>query len=231
MNAQQRMIKDIEMEVQLTSAFTGIKSFAERVMSAMEQVPRHQFVPPELRSQAYNNGPLPIGSGQTISQPYIVALMTELLNPESTDTILEVGTGSCYQAAILSRLVKKVYSIEIIDALAKKAAHRLQKSGYTNIDVLVGDGYYGLPEHAPYDGIVATAAAAYIPQPLIDQLCPGGRLVIPVGLPYEHQELMLVEKQENGSIETHDILGVAFVPLTGEHNPYHPNPAFNKADD
>lgn len=219
MNDQQRMIKEIEMEIRLTSGYTGINSFDDRVMSVMEQVPRHQFVPPELRSQAYDNGPLPIGSGQTISQPYIVALMTHLLNPESTDIILEVGTGSCYQAAILSCLVKKVYSMEIIEDLAKKAANRLHKSGYTNIDVLVGDGYYGWPGHAPYDGIVVTAAAPYIPQPLIDQLRPGSRLVIPVGLPYRHQELMLVEKQENGHIETHDILGVAFVPLTGEHNP------------
>ena len=219
MNNQQRMIKEIEMEIRLTRGYTGINSFDDRVMSVMGQVPRHQFVPPELRSQAYDNGPLPIGSGQTISQPYIVALMTHLLNPESSDTILEVGTGSCYQAAILSCLVKKVYSIEIVEELAKKADSRLHKSGYINIEVLSGDGYYGLPEHAPYDGIVVTAAAPFIPQPLIDQLRPGGRLVIPVGLPYRHQELMLVEKQENGQIETHDILGVAFVPLTGEHNP------------
>ena len=218
MNNQQRMIKEIEMEIRLTSGYTGINSFDDRVMSVMGQVPRHQFVPPELRSRAYDNGPLPIGSGQTISQPYIVALMTHLLNPESSDTILEVGTGSCYQAAILSCLVKKVYSIEIVEELAKKADSRLHKSGYINIEVVSGDGYYGLPEHAPYDGIVVTAAAPFIPQPLIDQLRPGGRLVIPVGLPYRHQELMLVEKQENGKIETHDILGVAFVPLTGEHN-------------
>ena len=218
MNERLRMIKEIEREIRLTSGYTGMRSFDDRVMAAMEQVPRHEFIPLELQSRAYDNGPLPIGSGQTISQPYIVALMTEMLKPQASDIVLEVGTGSCYQSAILSQLVKKVYSIEIIDDLAKNAIQRLHHLGYTNVDVLVGDGYYGWPEHAPYDGIVVTAAAPYIPQPLIDQLRKGARLVIPVGVPYGHQELMLVEKQENGKIKIDEILAVAFVPLTGNRN-------------
>lgn len=218
MNEQQHMVREIELEVELTYRYTGIKAFSAQVMAAMAQVPRHQFVPSELRFCAYDNGPIPIGSGQTISQPYIVALMTDLLKPKSDHVILEVGTGSCYQSAILSKLVKKVYSIEIIKELGEKAIRRLTKLGYDNIEVRIDDGYYGWEEHAPYDGIVVTAAAPYIPQPLIDQLREGGRMVIPVGLPYRHQELMVVEKNKTGEINTHDILGVAFVPLTGEHN-------------
>jgi protein-L-isoaspartate(D-aspartate) O-methyltransferase len=213
----QRMLNDIEMEVHLTSHLIGKSSLDDRVMEAMKQVPRHEFLPADLRYCAYDNGPAPIGSGQTISQPYIVALMSDLLDTKPADIILEIGTGSGYQAAILSQLVKQVYSIEIIKDLAIEARKRLNKLGYHNVEVRNDDGYFGLPEHAPYDGIIVTAAAPHIPQPLIDQLRPGARLVIPVGLPYSYQELMVIEKKANGEIETQKVLGVSFVPLTGEH--------------
>jgi len=183
----------------------------------MKKVPRHEFLPADLRYCAYDNGPAPIGSGQTISQPYIVALMSDLLNTKASDIILEIGTGSGYQAAILCQLVQHVYSVEIIEDLAKMARKRLNNLGYNNVEVRNGDGYFGWPEHAPYDGVIVTAAAPHIPQPLIDQLRTGARLVIPVGLPYSYQELMVVEKGVNGEIETRKVLGVSFVPLTGEH--------------
>lgn len=207
------------MEIELTRKITGIDSFDKRVMTAMKRVPRDQFVPPELRRHAYENRPLPIGDGQTISQPYIVALMTHLLATNADHRVLEIGTGSCYQAAILAQLVKQVYSVEIIPTLAKNAQKKLIDLGYTNITIRNGDGYYGWPEYAPYDGILVTAAAPFIPQPLIEQLRNGGKLIIPVGLPYRYQALMLVEKKPNGQLETTEILGVAFVPLTGDHYP------------
>jgi protein-L-isoaspartate(D-aspartate) O-methyltransferase len=217
MKELQRMLKDIEMEVHLTRHLIGKNSLDENVMEAMKQVPRHEFLPADLRYCAYDNGPAPIGSGQTISQPYIVALMSDLLNTKPSDIILEIGTGSGYQAAILSQLVKQVYSVEIIEDLATIARQRLNELGYNNVEVRNGDGYYGWPEHAPYDGIIVTAAAPHIPQPLIDQLRPGARLVIPVGLPYSYQELMVVEKKANDEIEVRKVLGVGFVPLTGGH--------------
>jgi len=216
MKERQRMLRDIEMEVDLTQHFIGKDSLDSRVMAAMKQVPRHEFVPADLRYRAYDNGPACIGSGQTISQPYIVALMSDLLNTKSTDIILEIGTGSGYQAAILSTLVKQVYSVEIIEALAVSARGRLASLGYSNVAVRTGDGYFGWPEHAPYDGIIVTAAAPHIPRPLIEQLRVGARLVIPVGLPYSYQELMVVEKRADGEIEIRQVLGVSFVPLTGE---------------
>ena len=218
MNDLQRMINDIEKEVELTSRFIGKNSLDARVMAAMKQVSRHEFIPGEHRFRAYDNGPVSIGSGQTISQPYIVALMSDLLNAKATDTILEIGTGSGYQTAILSRLVHQVYSIEIIESLSEKADTCLSKLGYTNIDLRTGDGYFGWPEHAPFDGIIVTAAAPYIPHPLIEQLKVGSRMVIPVGFPYSYQELMVVEKKANGEIETQSILGVSFVPLTGKRD-------------
>lgn len=214
MKPEQRMLRDIEREVEYTRHLIGKDAFDARVMEAFRQVPRHEFVPETLRERAYDNGPLPIGEGQTISQPYIVALMTDLLVPEPGDIILEVGTGSGYQAAILSRLVRQVYSIEIVDALAAEARERLQRLGYANVEVRSADGYHGWIEHAPFDGIVVTAAAPVIPEPLIEQLKPGGRLVIPLGQPYDYQELMLVEKLPDQHVETRSILGVAFVPLT-----------------
>ncbi len=217
MNEVQRMLQDIEMEVRLTRRETGIDAFDDRVMAAMKKVPRHQFVPPELRYRAYDNGPLPIGMGQTISQPYIVALMSELLNSKAGDRILEIGTGSGYQSAILSCLVEKVYSIEIISPLTVKARELFDRLGYDNIELATADGYDGWPEHAPYDGIIVTAAAPEIPAPLIQQLKPGARLVIPVGFPYSYQELIVVEKQADGKTRRKSILGVSFVPLTGDH--------------
>jgi protein-L-isoaspartate(D-aspartate) O-methyltransferase len=207
------MLKDIAMEVNLTRHLIGKDALDDRVMAAIKQVPRHEFLPADYRFLAYDNDPAPIGSGQTISQPYIVALMSDLLCTKFTDTILEIGTGSGYQAAILSKLVKQVYTLEIIEELSKKATRRLKKLGYNNVMVRTGDGHYGWPEHAPYDGIIVTAAAACIPQPLVGQLRPGARLVIPVGLPYSYQELVVVEKKINGKIEAHNILGVSFVPL------------------
>lgn len=209
------MIRDIEEEVALTRHYIGKDALDSRVMQAMRKVPREQFVPAESKAYAYVNGPVPIGYGQTISQPYIVALMTDLLNPEPDDVILEVGTGSGYQAAVLSLLVKQVYTLEVIPELGEQAAERLKHLGYDNVEVRVGDGYFGWPEHAPYDGIIVTAAAPYIPEPLIEQLKEGGRLVIPVGQPFSHQELMTVDKKAQGEIDTQSILGVAFVPLTG----------------
>jgi len=184
-----------------------------RVLEAMRTVPRHQFVPPASRERAYDDRPLPIGFGQTISQPYIVAAMTELLRPEATDRVLEIGTGSGYQAAVVSRLVAKVYSIEIVPELAERAAKNLADLGYVNIEVKTGDGYRGIPEHAPFDGILVTAAPDEIPQPLIDQLAVGGRMVIPVG--DLDQRLTVVEKTATG-ISKHTVFPVRFVPMTGE---------------
>jgi protein-L-isoaspartate(D-aspartate) O-methyltransferase len=209
------MLRTIEAECALTASYTGIRAFRQEVMTAMAQVPRDEFVPPEIRSHAFANNALPIGDGQTISQPFIVALMTDLLNPDKEDVILEVGTGSGYQAAVLSELVRQVYSIEIIPELAAQAAERLRHLGYANIEVRATDGYRGWPELAPFDGIIVTAAATHVPPPLTEQLRPGGRLVIPIGLPYMHQELMLIEKDASGHCHTRDVLGVAFVPLTG----------------
>jgi protein-L-isoaspartate(D-aspartate) O-methyltransferase len=214
MNAHQRMLRDIEREVEYTRHLIGRDALSPRVMDAFRQVPRHEFVPVDLRERAYDDGPLPIGQGQTISQPYIVALMTDLLEPQPEDVVLEVGTGSGYQAAILSGLVRQVYSLEIVDTLADAARERLQRLGYANVEVRSADGYQGWPEHAPFDGIVITAAAPDIPAPLIEQLRPGGRLVTPVGSPFGAQELVLLEKAPDGRVHRKDVLGVAFVPLT-----------------
>ena len=172
-------------------------------------------MPAYYRFLADDNGPAPIDCGQTISQPYIVALMTDLLNTKPTDTLLEIGTGSGYQAAVLSRLVKQVYSLEIIDELATQARHRLKKLAYNNVTVRNGNGHFGWPEQAPFDGIIVTAAAPFIPPALIEQLRTGARLVIPVGLPYRYQELWVIEKKADGKVETRNIMGVSFVPLTG----------------
>jgi protein-L-isoaspartate(D-aspartate) O-methyltransferase len=184
-----------------------------RVLDAMRTVPRHLLVPEEVRRYAYADHPLPIGHRQTISQPYIVALMTALLEPAADHKVLEIGTGSGYQAAVLSLLVEKVISIEIVEPLARRAAADLEKLGYENVTVIAGDGYRGLPEEAPFDGVIVTAAPPYIPQPLVDQLKVGGRMVIPVGVGY--QELQLLEKTETG-IEVKRVIAVSFVPMTGE---------------
>ena len=216
----QRMLDDIESEVHFTRKMIGKDAFAKKVMTAMANVPRSEFVPNSYLDAAFDNGPLPIGHGQTISQPYIVALMTDMLELEADDTVLEIGTGSGYQTAVLSQLCKQVYTIEYIPALADMARARLQRLGYDNIEAISGNGYDGWPEHAPYDGIIVTAAASHIPKPLIEQLKPGGRLVIPVGRPHLYQELTLVEKDKAGEINIKEVLGVAFVPLQGERDEY-----------
>jgi protein-L-isoaspartate(D-aspartate) O-methyltransferase len=213
-SSTRKMLQDIEDEVRYTRTMIGRDALGPRVMEAMAEVPRHEFVPTHEQIYAYANGPLPIGHGQTISQPYIVALMTDLLECGPDDKVLEIGTGSGYQAAILSRVVNQVYSVEIIPELAERAAERLAHLGYSNVETRHGDGYLGWPEHAPYDGILVTAAAPSVPPPLVEQLRDGARLVIPVGPPYGHQELLVIEKRPDGSTRTRDILGVAFVPLT-----------------
>ncbi|HRN63011.1 MAG TPA: protein-L-isoaspartate(D-aspartate) O-methyltransferase [Luteimonas sp.] len=187
-----------------------------RVLEVMRKVERHRFVPESFASQAYEDNPLPIGHGQTISQPYIVALMTQLARPAPGDRVLEVGTGSGYQAAVLAELVAQVYSIEIVAPLAGQAAALLDELGYGNVEVRAGDGYAGWPEHAPFDAIVVTAAPERIPAPLLEQLGPGGRLVIPVGPIHAVQELRVVEKRADGSLHEQVVTPVRFVPLTGE---------------
>ncbi len=191
--------------------------FSEAVLKALDSVPRHSLIPESQQRYAYENRPLPIGYGQTISQPYIVALMTELVKPDANDVVLEVGTGSGYQAAVLAELVSHVYSIEIIEALAERARADLQKLGYANITSKLGDGYYGWAEHGPFDGIVVTAAASHVPPPLIEQLRAGGRMVIPVGSSFMTQLLLLIEKTAEGEVITRQIAAVRFVPLTGGH--------------
>lgn len=207
------MIDTIGLEARDAAPWVGKADIDPRVMAAMAKVPRHEFVPADVVYAAYEDGPLPIGHGQTISQPYIVALMTDLLLPEPDDVMLEVGTGSGYQSAVLSLLVRQVYSIEVVQALADAAAVRLKRLAYHNIETRYGDGYLGWPEHAPYDGIIVTAAAPEIPQPLIDQLKPGGRLVIPVSDRLLSQDLLVLEKDEQGQIQRRSVLPVAFVPL------------------
>jgi len=213
MEPAQRMVREIEREVQMTARMTGRRQLDPRVMQAMAEVPRHEFVPEDLRELAYVNEPLSIGYGQTISQPYIVALMTDLLEPKPEHTVLEIGTGSGYQAAVLSRLVKTVYTQEIVPELAAQAEQRFKRLGYDNVFARVADGYEGWVEHAPFDGIIVTAAARSIPQALEDQLAPGGHLVLPIGMPYAHQELVTVTKDVHGKRHVRDVLGVAFVPL------------------
>jgi len=192
----------------------GIKS--EAIRRAMAQVPRDRFVPREEREHAGEDRPLPIGYGQTISQPYIVGYMTEALQVGPSSLVLEIGTGSGYQAAILSHLVKEVYTVEIIDELAIQARLRFQTLGYQNIYTMVGDGSRGWPEHAPYDGIIVTAAPRRVPQPLLDQLVPGGRMVIPVGMNAGAQMLLLYAKRLDGNVERKSLLPVRFVPMTGK---------------
>ena len=189
----------------------------QAVLGAMLAVPRHLFVPPAHRDRAYGDHPWPIGHGQTISQPYIVAFMTELLDLEAGDRVLEVGTGSGYQAAVASMLVDSVFTVEIVPELAESAETRLGELGYRDVIVRNADGYYGWEEHAPFDAIFVTAAAGHIPPPLVQQLVPGGRMAIPVGGPFQVQNLVLVEKGMDGSVTTRSVLPVQFVPLTGEH--------------
>lgn len=210
---RRQMIADIEAGVAITRKMIGKDRLDNRVMTAMRQVPREEFVPPDLRHAAFRDGALPVGHGQTISQPYIVALMTDMLELTDDSVVLEVGTGTGYQAAILASLARQVYSIERIPALAEAARQRLEDLGYDNVETRCGNGYQGWPEKAPFDGIVVTAAAPFIPPALLEQLKPGGRMAIPVGLPYSHQELMLVSRDKLGETHTRSVLAVAFVPM------------------
>lgn len=214
MSDTQQMLRDIHREMEYSRQITGMDAFDPRVMQAMREVPREEFVPENLRNQAYDNNPLSIGQGQTISQPFIVALMTDLLVPRPTDRILEVGTGSGYQSAILSVLVQQVYSIEIIPGLSEAAASRLKRLGYSNVECRIGDGHAGWLEAAPFDGIIVTAAPQVIPHALVEQLKPGGHLVIPVGKSGYYQQLLVVDKDQQGTISVRDLLAVAFVPMT-----------------
>ena len=211
-----RMLAAIRESVHESASYTGRTQLSARVMSAMGKVPREEFVLAAYRHLAYDNTPLPIEAGQTISQPLIVALMTDLLDPQPSDVVLEVGTGSGYQAAVLAGLVEHVYSVEIVEELAASAAAVLDRLGYDNVTVRAGDGYAGWPEHAPFDGIIVTAAADEIPPPLLAQLKPGGKLVIPVGAEHGYQELLLIEVGEDGEVRERSVLPVRFVPLTGD---------------
>jgi protein-L-isoaspartate(D-aspartate) O-methyltransferase len=208
------LLKEIDAMARDTGAETGRAVFSERVMAAMARVPRHSFVPATYSTLAYANQPLPIGHGQTISQPYIVALMTDLLDTKPGDAVLEIGTGSGYQAAVLAELVRQVYSIEIVAPVANRAAALLQQLGYKNIATRINDGYNGWPERAPFDAIIVTAAAPQVPPALIAQLKPGGRMVIPVGEISDVQFLLVLAKRANGTISTERSLPVRFVPLT-----------------
>lgn len=214
---RQELVDIIKADVVETHAFLGQESLDGRVLDAIAKVPRHEFVPDDQRPYAYENRPLSIGYGQTISQPYIVAIMTDLLKPKKTDRVLEIGTGSGYQAAILAELVDSVYTIEIVKELGEIATENLKKSGYNTVHTRIGDGYYGWETEAPFDGIIVTAVASHIPPPLIKQLKPGGRMVIPVGGQFMMQYLVLVTKDADNNITTRQILPVRFVPLTGKH--------------
>ncbi len=212
-----RMVELIRQDVADTSRYIGKASLDDRVMDVMGRVPRHLFVPQAQRRLAYENRPLPIGHGQTISQPYIVALMTDLLELTPEHRVLELGTGSGYQAAVLAEIAAEVYTIEIIEPLGREARARLGQLDYANVHVEIGDGYYGLEAQAPFDAIVVTAAASHVPPPLVRQLKIGGRMVVPVGTEFMVQQLLLVEKQSPDTITTRQILPVRFVPLTGGH--------------
>jgi protein-L-isoaspartate(D-aspartate) O-methyltransferase len=213
-----RMIQAIKDDARLTASYTGRPTLSGHVLKAMASVDREDFVPENMGAHAYENVPLSIGHGQTISQPFIVALMTDLLEPEAGDRILEIGTGSGYQAAILAGLVDEVYTVEIIPELAEDAAARLTGLGYDNVHVKTGDGWHGWPEAGPYDGIIVTAVDEDVPPRLVEQLAPGGRLVLPLGPRHGRQMLVVMTRDESsGELVREDVLPVQFVPLTGEH--------------
>ncbi|WP_246345407.1 protein-L-isoaspartate(D-aspartate) O-methyltransferase [endosymbiont of Lamellibrachia barhami] len=213
----EEMLQDIVDEARYASRMIGRSELSPNVLNAMAKVPRERFVNMNMRCHAFDNSPLPIGRGQTISQPFIVALMTDLANPTPGDRVLEVGTGSGYQTAVMSLLVRQLYSIEIIPELADEARLRFDELNYSNIISRTGDGYFGWPEEAPFDVILVTAAATEVPPHLPEQLAPGGRLVLPVGGRFYGQDLLLLEKDESGNVTEKSLLPVAFVPLTGEH--------------
>jgi protein-L-isoaspartate(D-aspartate) O-methyltransferase len=207
------MVAEVDAMYAETRSETGLAAMSSAVRAALGKVERHRLVPPSQASAAYRNHPLPIGGGQTISQPYIVALSTDLLQPKPDDVVLDVGTGSGYQAAVLAEVVKQVYSIEIIESLGRAASRRLAEMGYRNIEVKIGDGYAGWPEKGPFDGIVVTAAAPSVPPALLAQLKPGGRMVIPVGGSGDIQYLKLIVKRADGGFDERKVLPVRFVPL------------------
>lgn len=209
-----RMVETIERHAGWAAGAFGGRGIDPEVLEVMRSVPRHAFVPENVRDHAYEDRPLPIGHGQTISQPFIVALMTDLLDLDLGDRVLEIGTGSGYQAAVLSPLAERVYTIEIVPELGERARTVLEAQGFQNVEPRIADGYYGWPEAAPFDGIVVTAAAGQVPPPLVQQLAPGGRMVIPIGGPFTAQQLMLVEKRPDGSITSRQLLPVRFVPFT-----------------
>ena len=212
----QQMLEAIRDDTRRTAGYTRVSHIDPAVLKAMATVPREEFVPDGARAVAYVNRPLPIGHGQTISQPFIVALMTHLLEPTAESRVLEVGTGSGYQAAVLAKVVDTVHTIEIIPDLAEDATARLKRLGYDNVEVKVGDGWYGWPEAAPFDAIMVTAVGEDVPEKLVQQLRPGGRLVLPIGNDFD-QNLAVVEKAEDGEITMRHVLPVRFVPLTGDH--------------
>ena len=212
-----KMVEEVLADIAAEVSYSEGSSLSPSVVAAMQKVERHLFVPASQTMRAYFNRPLPIGYGQTISQPLIVAMMTDLMQVKDSDKILEIGTGSGYQAAVLAEIVKSVYSIEIIHPLGKQAAERLKSLGYDNVEVRLGDGYDGWPEAAPFDAIIVTAAANHVPPPLLKQLKPGGRMLIPLGMHFMTQYLMLVEKKMDGSVTSRQILPVRFVPFTRKH--------------
>jgi protein-L-isoaspartate(D-aspartate) O-methyltransferase len=214
---RREMVETIKREVASTRGYLEKERLKKRVIDAMGKVERHRFVPSRMRRYAYENRPLPIGHGQTISQPYIVAIMTDLLDINASSRVLEIGTGSGYQAAVLAEIAKEVYSVEVIGELGISAAKTLKALGYNNIKTRIADGYYGWEEYAPYDAIIVTAASGAIPPPLLKQLKSGGKMMIPVGGFSRVQQLVLVSKDRNGTITTRQILPVRFVPLTGKH--------------
>lgn len=207
------MVRRIEDHARHAGGVLGADGLSPRVLEAMATVPRHRFVPDGRRAEAYADRPLSIGHGQTISQPFIVALMTHLLEPEPGDRVLEIGTGSAYQAAVLSPLVARVCTIEIVAPLGEAAAARLDRLGYANVETRIADGYHGWPECGPFDGIVVTAAIDHVPPPLVQQLAPGGRMVIPVGRAFAVQHLTLIEKTADGEVRSRQLLPVRFVPF------------------
>jgi protein-L-isoaspartate(D-aspartate) O-methyltransferase len=209
---REHLIAEIQAEAVLTASYTGRAAFSSAVLQVIGRVPRHEFVPVELQPYAYLNRPLPIGFEKTVSQPYIVALMTDMLAVEPNDIVLEIGAGAGYQAAVVAELARRVYTVDIIDELAATAERRLKRLGYNNIEVRIGNGYYGWPEHGPYDRIIVTAACELIPPPLLAQLKPGGRMVIPTGIP-EKQVLTVVDKSTAGRLSTRDTLPVRFSEL------------------
>jgi protein-L-isoaspartate(D-aspartate) O-methyltransferase len=211
---REQMAREIAADANTTAQYTGRRTFSDRVMAALRKVERHRFVPADQVTHAYENRPLPIGAGQTISQPYMVALMTDVLDLKPTDLVLEIGTGSGYQAAVLAELANHVYTIEIVASVGRQGAAALASAGYRNITTRIGDGYLGWPERAPFDAIIVTAAPATIPEPLIRQLKRGGRLVVPVGAAGGTQELVVIEKHADGSTTMRHTLPVRFVPLT-----------------